>query len=70
MARPQSFPTVQWTVRPAPALPIALEAGLCARLDGAARRRGVSASQLAHRLLSAALDDDLIDAILDDGEDA
>jgi hypothetical protein len=38
-----------------------------ATLDVAARARGVSRSVLVARLVSAALDDRMIDAILDDG---
>lgn len=38
-----------------------------ATLDVAARARGVSRSVLVARLVSAALDDKMIDAILDDG---
>lgn len=59
-----------WAPTPAPVLPISLQPELCQRLDRAARARGDKASALAHRLLSVVLDDDLITAILDVGEDA
>lgn len=59
-----------WAPAPAPVLPITLQPELCQRLDRVARARGAKASALAHRLLSVVLDDNLITAILDEGEDA
>lgn len=49
---------------------LSIPAGLYSRLQAAAHARGVRAEDLAHRLLSCALADDLVDAILDDDEAA
>ena len=46
---------------------IALDPDLRERLDMAAEDRGISPVELATRLLSTALRDDMLDAILDDG---
>ena len=67
---PHSVRSWLWVARQAPVLPITLSTELCEWLDKAARARGTTAARLAHRLLSVVLDDNLINAILDDGDDA
>lgn len=53
-----------------PGLRVRLRASVIDRLDRAARRRGASLDGLCSDILTAIITDDILDAVLDDGEGA